>query len=431
MSDQTLDLRRSMHLVWRHKVIFLLFVALGGLAGAGYTVRYPPMLSAEATVLLTPTLKAASSQVFIASSDRVLEGAIPHFRPTLSVTALRNRIHVQSTSPNVIAITAEARIPKQAEDIANAVAESYVDLLESGKLPGEIVPAQVLNPAIQTTAVTSVPIRMAETALLGAVLGAMIGAIITLGVSRSDRKLRERDEIAESVGVPVLASIATSRPTDSGGWKKLLEDYEPGPVDAWRMRKALQDLGLDAGVADGVAAVSSIAVCSLSHDKKALALGPQLAVFAASLGIPTELIIGPQLETTATSVLRAACAAPPVPSRRQPNLRVTVSDRQGTRVPHHAALTVVVAVVDGKSPHFTGMMRTAAMVLGVTSGVATAEQLAGLAASAAADSRQLVGIFVADPDPADHTTGRLAQLAQPTRRRIGRHPTGTTTETWQ
>ena len=39
---------------------------------------------------------------------------------------------------------------------------------------------------------------------------------------------------------------------------------------------------------------SSVAVLSLSSDPGAFALGPQLAVFAASLGIPTALVIGPQ-----------------------------------------------------------------------------------------------------------------------------------------
>lgn len=427
MSDQTLDLRRSMQLVWRHKVIFLLFVALGVLAGAGYTVRYPPMLSAEATVLLSPTLKAASSQVFIASSDRVLQGAMASVKPKMSLTALRNRIHVQNTSRNVIAITAEGRTPIQAEDTANAVAESYVDLLTSGKLPGQVVQAQVLNPANQTTALTSVPIRMTEMALLGASVGALLGAMTALGVSRTDRKLRERDEIAESIGIPVLASISAARPTDSAGWKKLLEEYAPGPVDAWRLRKALQHLGVDSAIADGVGAgaVYSLAVLSLSHDRKALALGPQLAVFAASIGVPTDLIIGPQQETNATAILRAACAVPPVPSRRQRNLRVAVSDDPGIQMPLDAALTIIVGAVDGKAPQFTGMMRTTATALGVTAGVATAEQLARVAASAAADSRKLVGILVADPDPADHTTGRLAQRAEPTRRIISSHSTTT------
>ena len=80
---------------------------------------------------------------------------------------------------------------------------------------------------------------------------------------------------------------------------------------------------------------SSLAVLSLSSDPKALALGPQLAVFAASLGIPTALVIGPQQDANATATLRAACAAPPtVPSGRS---RQSAGHRQRSRQRRPAA----------------------------------------------------------------------------------------------
>jgi hypothetical protein len=75
-----------------------------------------------------------------------------------------------------------------------------------------------------------------------------------------------------------------------------------------------------------------------------------------------------------------------------------------------AALTVVVAVVDSGGPQMPKTLRTATTLLGVSAGVATADQLARLAASAAADGREITGILVADPDSADATTGRLPQL---------------------
>jgi capsular polysaccharide biosynthesis protein len=420
-----------MQLVWRHKAIVLIFTVLGILAGAGYTVRYPPMLSSQAQVVLSPTLKDTGTYVFIAGSDAVLKGALPHVNPRMPLTVLRDRIQVQSASPGAISITALGKTAAQAEDTANAVAESYIDLLSSGKLLNRIVRAQIVTFATETTTAMRLPVRALVTALLGALLGALVGAVAALVVSRSDRHLRTRDEIAESIGVPVLASIPAARPGDSAGWRRLLEEYEPGAVDAWRLRKALQHLGMDSGWTDGDGTGSSLAVLSLSHDRKALALGPQLAVFAASLGIPTALIIGPQQDTNATAILRAACAAPPMPSRRLRNLRIAVSDHDDTGLPPGFVLTVVVAVVDGKVPQFTGMMHATATVLGVTAGSATAEQLARVAASAAADGRHLAGILVADPDPADHTTGRLPQLAQPMRRTVNGHVTGTTTETWQ
>ena len=74
-------------------------------------------------------------------------------------------------------------------------------------------------------------------------------------------------------------------------------------------------------------------------------------------------------------------------------------------------------------------MRAGVTVLGVSAGAATAEQLARVAVSAAADGRDIAGIIVADPDPADNTTGRLPQPTRAARRRQPARFTGTTTET--
>jgi hypothetical protein len=68
-------------------------------------------------------------------------------------------------------------------------------------------------------------------------------------------------------------------------------------------------------------------------------------------------------------------------------------------------------------------------VLGVSAGAATAAQLIGVAVSATADGRQIDGILLADPDPTDHTTGRIPQLARPARRRMPTRLTSTPTQT--
>jgi hypothetical protein len=91
-------------------------------------------------------------------------------------------------------------------------------------------------------------------------------------------------------------------------------------------------------------------------------------------------------------------------------------------------LTVVVAVVDGESPRVADTIRTTATVLGISAGAATAEQLAGVAASAAADGRKINGILVADPDSADRTTGRVPRPARPADRMQPTRLTGMTTE---
>ena len=106
---------------------------------------------------------------------------------------------------------------------------------------------------------------------------------------------------------------------------------------------------------------------------------------------------------------------------------ITVSDGKAD-VPLDATLTVVVCVVDGGSPRIPDIMRTTATVLGVSSGVATAEQLARVAVNADADGREITGILVADPELTDHTTGRIPQLARPAHRRRPTRLKGITTE---
>ena len=172
----------------------------------------------------------------------------------------------------------------------------------------------------------------------------------------------------------------------------------------------------------------SLAVLSLSSDAGAVAIGPQLATFAASAGIPTTLVIGPQQDMNVTATLRTACSVQLPESSKRGNLRVTVADSGVISGQSYGALTVVVVVVDGKNPQMPDTMRTTATVLGVSAGAITAEQLARAAVSAAVDGREVTGILVANPDPADQTTGRVPRLARPTHPRQPTRLKGLTTE---
>jgi len=121
-----------------------------------------------------------------------------------------------------------------------------------------------------------------------------------------------------------------------------------------------------------------------------------------------------------------------VPLPSSPNgrshLRLAVCDAGDfDRLPN-AMLTVVVAVVDGQIPRMPDTMRTTSTVLGVSAGAATAEELARTAVSAAIDGREILGIFVANPDPADQTTGQVPRLARPARHRMPTRMNGMTTE---
>jgi len=427
MSDQPLDLRRSLRLVWRHKVVVATVAAFGLAAGAGYALRYPATVSSSALVVLPSSTRDPATQAIVAGSDPVLAQALPKIEPDMTLDILRGQVKVSRPTPTIISITAQGGTAAQAERAANAVAKSYIAFASSRNSPAGTVQPHLLQPAMVATG-TPLPVHMSIFAGLGLLLGLLTGAIGVLALTNRDRRLRRRDDIADAIGIPVLASLAVRHPSDPAGWTRLLEDYQPSAADGWRLRKALQYMDLaDAASANGSAAAgSSLTVLSVSSDPKALALGPQLALFAASLGIPTSLVIGPQQDASTPAALRAVCAVGHASLRRSRLLRLVAADH-GDLSPNHVGLSVVVAVVDGQAPQTVGMLRTTATVLGVSAGAVTADQMARVAASAAADGRHLAGILVADPDPGDHTTGRVPQLSRLTQRRLPSRVTGMVT----
>jgi capsular polysaccharide biosynthesis protein len=451
MSQQAMDLRRSIQIVRRHRVLVGIAIVIGLVAGGAYSVLHPPMLTSTALVVLPQSVQNGqngqnaqagqdttqntttgfmATQVVIASSNPVLAAALPKVSPSVSLTKLRDNVQVASPTSYIVSISAKGKTAHDAETTANAVADSYIAYVGSADSPVGRVQARILESAENATGSTPQE-ALIITGLIGGLAGAVVGIIVSLAISRNDRRLRERDEIANSIGVPVLTSMAVSHPSDAASWSRLLESYQPSVVDAWRLRKALQHTGImaEAGGNGRNGAGTSLTVLSLSSDPGALALGPQLAVFAASLKISTALVIGPQQDEAATATLRTACAMPQSAASKLPNqLRVIVADRDVQRLPD-VGLTVVVAVVDSRNPKIPDTVQTSTTLLGVSSGKVTAEQLARAAVVASTDGREITGILVADPDPADRTTGGIPQLApRPPHHRRPKRLIGLTTE---
>jgi capsular polysaccharide biosynthesis protein len=405
-----MDLRRFWQIVRRRWIVVLAGAILFFVIGAAFITLRPPLTTSKAIVVLPPSTHDTGTQVVIAGSNSVLQGSLGHIYPPVSLPTLRQRVQVESLTPDVVQFIAHAKTAAQAEDMANAVANSYIAYIGNRQAPGGTVVAKMLQKSVSAT-VMSPAKRLALYGGLGGLLGLVIGAVAAVLLSRGDRRLRFRDEIADAIGVPVLASIPVSRrPSDAVGWNELIANYSPGVVHAWSLRKALQMLGLT----DRETASPSLTVLSLASDKGALALGPQLAAFTAGLGIQTVLVVGPQQDADATATLRAACAitssiAEPALQR----LQITDGEHENASQQTKAALTIVVAVVDGQAPRLINTVPTTTAILGVSAGATSAEQLARVAVCAAGDGREIAGIIVANPDSTDNTTGRLPQLSRP------------------
>lgn len=427
MTQQQPNLRRSLRIVRRYKGIVGGFALLGIIVGVGYVVLNPPMQTSSALVILPAPKPNIATDTLIAQSAPVLTGALPTIGRGMTLSELRKQIAATDATGNVISITAKDSTAAEAEADANAVAASFLSFIGSGNSPVGAVNGRVFVSA--TTASSGGAVKQFLIyGPIGLLVGALIGFIVALRKDRGDRRLRTRDEMANAIGVPVLAAVAAEQPADAGAWLRLLAEYQPEAVQAWTLRTTLSRLrsagvrsgpgpgpgaGPGPGPADGNGSANgsaygsraTVAVVSLATDSAALAVGPQLAVFAAALGIPTTLVVTAQSPGEAIATLRAAASAwsPGAQSSTLWVVAATDADLEGS--PPTSALTVIVTAVDDAAPRVSAGVRGHATVLALSPRVATPEQLARVAVATADAGGNVVGIMVANPEPDDVTTG--------------------------
>ena len=399
MSAQQLDVKKSWRAIRRHRLIVLGVAALGLLGGVGYGLIVPTLHTATSLVVLPPPpssdpskttgTQSIDTQVFIAESEPVLKSAGQNLKPPLPTETVRDRVKVTAVTEDVIKIDAKGTTAQQSMRLANAVADIYLVFVTTDqKLPGDLgkkTGARVLERATAARG-GNLAVHLGIFGLLGALIGALAGSIGVLAKVRGDRRLRLRDEIADAVGLPVLASVSSYRATDVSDWAYLLEHYSPTAVEAWSLRKTLHHLGLDVRGGDPV----SLTVLSFTGDDKALPLGPQLAALATSIGISTSIVVDSHQER-----------------------------------PGEAALSIHLVVVDRDAPHLAGSERTTNTIIALSAGTVTAEELARLAVAAVADGRNIDGLVVTDPDPTDRTIGRVSQSMRRSSSRLPTLLTGT------
>ena len=403
MSTQELDVKKSWRAIRRQRRVVAAVAALGLLGGIAYALVEPPLHTATSMVVLPPPpasdaakeagTQTIETQVFIAESEPVLRSAGQNLTPPLATDVVRDRVKVTGVTQDVIKIDARGTSAQQAMRLANAVAEIYLVFVTTDqKLPGDLgkkTGARVLQEAT-TARGGNMVVHLGIFGLLGALLGAVAGAIGVLAAARGDRRLRLRDEIADAVGLPVLASVSSYQAKDVSDWANLLEHYAPTAVDAWSLRKTLHHLGLDVKGGPPV----SLCVISFAGDDKARPLGPQLAAFATSIGISTAIVVDGHLEP-----------------------------------PGKVALSIHLLVADRDAPHLTGAERTTSTIVALSAGTVTAEELARLAVAAAAEDRDIDGLVVTDPDPSDSTIGRVSQSMRRSGSRLPTILTGTARRT--
>ncbi len=246
----------------------------------------------------------------------------------------------------------------------------------------------------------SILIRLLTWPLLGALAATLLAVAIVLAAARRDPRIRSRDEIADAIGSPVLASLRSRPQRSAAGWSALLESYQATPTESWALRQVLRGLvpvKKQFRLAGRLDHPESLTVVSLSGDEQGLALGPQLAGFTSSLGILTRLV--PSVGQDVAPTLWASATEQMAPHRT--NLFV------GSMPPDtRPDLTIFLVVAERTATHLRDTPASAATLLSVAAGAATEQELARLAVAVDDAGRRIDGIVVADPDQTDRTSGR-------------------------
>ncbi|MGH8835777.1 MAG: hypothetical protein ACRDWG_12425 [Actinomycetes bacterium] len=342
---------------------------------------------------------------------------------------------------------------------------------ELDKIPeGTADAPTIIQPAAPATGASLIG-RLLTWTVAGALLAVAGAALLLLLRRRRDPRLRARDDLADAVGSSLLAVVRSHPQRSVAGWLALFETYEASAEEAWAFRQVLRALAdrdptrTEAKRTPGrVDHPRSLTLVALSGDQRGVAVGPQLAAFAASVGIATRFTFATRHDSA--SSLFAACAmdrgsqprtglvigagaddaalsyqvSPRPPGdglagpfngggARESRLQAAlgpysaVHPPRGTKEaaepeasprtePHETRtrrpvdLTIVFAVADRREPRLRELPATAATVLAISPGVGTREELARLAVAVDDAGSRIDGVVVADPDPSDRTTGR-------------------------
>ncbi|MCD6639346.1 MAG: hypothetical protein LT071_05470 [Nocardioides sp.] len=509
MAEQELDLRGTMSILRRRRLVLAGAAVAGAACGVGLallSLAGAAVYSSTSQVLLPPmqqetvgAQRDVGTEVSIAESDVVLGAAGRELGLSMPLRALKRRVDVTALSDDVLEITGRGESPERAQALARAVAEAEVAYVEdaasslsnaqraalegreraleesmdtvaaeiagtrrrlSGGDPTSVAGKADAAALAQLTAEqANLVLRLDEVkherlgeaggrgasviqpaepgrrpgvvresgvaALLGSTAMVFLVACGVVLLARRDRRLRLRDEIADALGSPVIGSLRSRAARTPAAWSELLTDYEPGRVDAWTLRQVLRQLhameGPDAPDVDLTPIVhpTSVTVMALADDARGMALGPQLAAYAAGTGVRTRLATVHRHESAAA--LWAAFSTASDTGQAAPDLWVGTEAEDAD-----IAFTVVLLVIDENTAELTDLPATAVDLLAVTAGVSTAEELARVAVLADDARHRIDAVLVADPDPLDQTTGRMLQRERARQVPLPARTTGTT-----
>lgn len=206
----------------RKYYVWVLICTLACVAGAGVvaaarSVQYTSTASVDVEAATIPgSLPATvntSTEKDVASSGIVLD----HAATRLGTTPTELSPHISVTVPsgaNVLAISCTMPHPAQAQRCAQDVSQSYMNFRNDVGQPKSAANRDPWNVTLVTSAaLPTKPSGLPLSVLLS--LGALIGLLLGIGTAyirdRNDDRVRDRADLEDCLGEPVLAVVPRSR----------------------------------------------------------------------------------------------------------------------------------------------------------------------------------------------------------------------------
>ncbi len=138
MNEQPIDLKASLNILWRRRVLLVAMALLGVCGGTAYSVLRPPLPTAVALVLLPPSSTSVSgaptrdmkTEIVLATSRPVLSEAGRAVSPPVDATQLKHHVVVTALSQDILQVQVGATRSSEAETLANAVAADYIHYVD-------------------------------------------------------------------------------------------------------------------------------------------------------------------------------------------------------------------------------------------------------------------------------------------------------------
>jgi tyrosine-protein kinase len=237
-SDES-DLSAFARTLRRRWWVVLLCVVVATAAAVGITLHAEKKYAATTSLLLRVNPEVEPQRVVDTNLQLLslpnVASKTAQSLPDVSQTEVEDAVaSEQQGESDIIKVTATTTDPDLAAEIANAYATEFIALRRTSNKAQQTGAVETVEQATPDSSPVSP--NATRNVVFGIVIGLILGVGIALLLEQLDRRVKSQDDLADTMGIPLLATVAKRKAFD----RKHLGNGEMSPEDleAFRMLRA-------------------------------------------------------------------------------------------------------------------------------------------------------------------------------------------------